>query len=123
MAARNHDTDLKKKASAVALLRTVAPTKAPSPVDRNIAVNTSICWLQEPVARDLMQFTLLTEGGSASVCRMNSKTGVCSAGITLVYNVMLKIKKNDVPGTGDCIIITNTGVKKIKVRVFRVKGA
>jgi hypothetical protein len=122
LAAKTKNKDLKKKATAVALLSTVAPKKAPTPVDRNIPENASICWLQHPVARDLMQFTLLTEKGSAMVCRMNSKTGVCGAGIPLVYNEMITAKKMGVPGTGDCIVITNTGVGKIVVKTFRVKG-
>ena len=110
------------KASAVAVKRTVVPTIAPKPVVRNIEQNTSICWLQHPVKRDLMEITLLTKGGVVYVCRMNSKTGVCGTGLLLVYNTKLSVKKMDVPGEGDCIIITNAGGQKVRVRVFRVKG-
>jgi hypothetical protein len=113
---------LMKKATHDAILKTVAATPAKKPRNREIKMNTSICWLQDPPARDLLQFTLITKGGSASVCRMNTKTGVCSAGIPLVYGVMTSIKKKDIPGTGDCIIITNTGSGTIKVTVFIVKG-
>jgi hypothetical protein len=116
------NTDLMKKATKAAILKTVAATSAKKPRNREIKMNTSICWLMDPPARDLLQMTLATKGGSASVCRMNTKTGVCSAGIPLVYGVMLSIKKKDIPGTGDCIIITNTGSGGIKVTVFIVKG-
>jgi len=121
-AAKNKNKTLMGKATAKALLSTVSPTQAPKPVNRNIAQNTSICWLEHPVARDLMQITLLTEGGEVFVCRMNSKTGACGMGIQLVYDEMLEIKKNDVPGVGDCIILTNSGGMAVKVKVFRVKG-
>src|ERR1017187_6676883 len=121
-AASTGNTTLMKKSTHNAVFKTIASTPAKKPRNRVVLMNTSICWLMDPPARDLLQMTLITKGGSASVCRMNTKTGVCSAGIPLVYGVMLSIKKKDIPGTGDCIIIANTGVVDIKVTVFIVKG-
>ena len=116
------NSTLMRKATHNAVLKTVAATPAKKPRGRKILENTSICWLQDPPARDKLEFTLTTKGGSASVCRMNLKTGVCTAGIPLVYGVKLSIKKKDIPGSGGFIIITNTGTGKVIVEVFVVKG-
>jgi len=121
-AAKNKNKDLMKKATAVAILGTVTPKQAVEPVDRNIEPNQGICWLKNPVARDLNQLTLLTAGGSATVCRVPTPTSPAVGGTPLVFNTMLSVKKADIPGSGNCIKITNTGAKKIKVRTFRVKG-
>ena len=116
------NADLVKMTTEPAILKTFEPTQPKKPRNRHIAENTSICWLSAPVARDKMQFTLMTEGAEAYVCRMNSKTGTCSAGIALVYGEMVELKKADIPGVGDCIIISNHGAGKMVVKVFVVKG-
>ncbi|MEI6816063.1 MAG: hypothetical protein WCL14_05595 [Bacteroidota bacterium] len=121
MAVVQGNTVLKKKCTKKAILSMVTPAVAPGPVDREIKQNESICWLVKPTQKELLEMTLLTEGGSAKVCRQNLKTGVCSAGIDLVYNTKVSKKKMEIPGVGDKIIITNTGTKKIKVRCGRVK--
>jgi len=64
----------------------------------------------------------MTNGAEAFICRMPTKTGTCGLGIPLVYNEMTELKKADVPGTGDNIIITNNGSAKMVVKVFVVKG-
>jgi hypothetical protein len=111
-----------KMTTKVAILSSVVPTPAKKPRNRHIAENTSICYQQNPVARDKMQFTLMTNGAEAFICRMPTKTGTCGLGIPLVYNEMTELKKADVPGTGDNIIITNNGSAKMVVKVFVVKG-
>jgi len=116
------NADLIKKATGVAILKTIVPTKVVGPHGRKIGENQSICWLMNTANRDKLEFTLMTESGAASVCRMNSKTGVCSGGIPLVFDVKLTTKKLLIPGTGDCIIITNTGTGYCKVVVNRIKG-
>ncbi len=116
------DTTLMRKCTQKALLATVTPTVPVGSVDRSIAENTSKCWLKTPVARDLMKFTLLTEGGEVYICRMDLMTGICTAGLLLVFGETLEVKKMDVPGSGDKIIITNAGVGKVVVRTERVKG-
>ncbi len=116
------DTVLMGKATQKAVLATVTPGVPVGSVDRKVKENTSRCWLKNPVARDLMKFTLLTEGGEVYVCRMDLMTGVCSAGLLLVFGEVLEVKKMDVPGTGDKIIITNAGGGDVVVRTERVKG-
>jgi len=116
------NTTLMKKATQKAVLSTVTPAKPIGVRGRRIEQNQSICWLQHPTLRDDMEFTLFTETGSATVCRMDSKTGTCTAGIVLVFDIKVTLKKMEVPGTGDCIIITNTGVGYIHVAVLRIKG-
>ncbi len=121
MAVVQGNITLKKKATKNAILSTVTPAVAPSPVDRVVRRNESICWLVKPTQRELLEMTLLTEGGSAKVCRQNLKTGVCSVGIDLIYNTKVSKKKLEIPGSGDKIIITNTGDRDIKVKCGRVK--
>ncbi len=121
-ASKNKNTDLMKKATAVALLGTVTPKQAAEPVNREVGQNQFINWLKNPVARDMNQLTLLTAGGSASVCRVPTVSSPSVAGTALVVGTMLSVKKAGIPGDGNIIRITNTGGKKIKVRVFRVKG-
>ncbi len=116
------NVDLGKRSTKVALLKTVVHTVRKVPRKRHIAENTSICFKEHPVARDLMEFTLLTKNVEVYLCRMDTKTGTCSGGIKLVYNEILRIKKRDVPGTGDCIIITNGSGKKVVVLAYTVKG-
>ncbi len=122
-ASKNNNADLKKSATAVALLGTVAPKGPAHPVNRTILPNQSINWLKNPVARDLNQFTLMTAGGSATIGLVPTVTSPIVGGTPLVYNTMLAVKKAGIPGSGNIIKITNTCGKKIRVKVFRVKGA
>jgi len=118
------NSDMQKAATQIAFLKSVRPTKAQKPRNRWLEIGESICVQQNPVLRNTLQFTLMTVGGSAEVGRMASKTGIVTAGTPLLYNTMVAQKFMSFPGvlkTDKCMIITNTGAKRIKVLFFTVK--
>lgn len=111
MAEATGDTELKKKATLKAILKTVVPTAAKKPRNRKIKMASSIVLNKDLVAKNLVQLTLKTNV-RVTLCRTVLKTDQCTTGIDLPYNVMWEGKKADIPGTGEFVKLTNKSTSK-----------
>ncbi len=89
---------------------------------RSIPPATSIIITSTIAAKNILQFTLLTDQ-NVTLCRTALKTDPPSTGITLVLNKLWEGKKADIPGTGNFIKLTNHSTsKKAAVLYFQVNA-
>ena len=117
------DKELAKRATFAGIKRSVEPTQDKKAKKLKIKDFASRVVSSKTPAKYKLQFTLLTPGVSVMVCRQLLKTGVCTAGTTLVYNEMLEVVKADLLGTGEKIVITNASGKKIVVKYLKIAVA
>ena len=106
MAEATGDTELKKKATKKAILKTVVPTAAKKPRNRKIKKASSIVLNKDLVAKNVVQLTLKTNV-KVTLCRTVLKTDQCTTGIDLPFGEMWEGKKADIPGTGEYVKLTN----------------
>ena len=105
------------------VLPSVRPTPPKEPRDRHIAATKSICLKTNPIGKDTLQMTLTTKVTEPIYyCLCETKTGVCTAGGILQYNVTTNILQKDITGTGTHIVISNSNLVNITVSVFTMIG-
>ena len=122
MADATSNKELAQKATKKAILKTVVPTPVRTPRRRSIPPATSIIITSTIPAKNILQFTLLTDQ-NVTLCRTALKTDPPIAGITLVLNKLWEGKKADIPGTGNFIKLTNHSTsKKAAVLYFQVNA-
>jgi len=111
LAESTSNTELKKKATQKAILKSVRPTPAKKPRNRNIQVASSIVLKTNHVAKNVLQLTLKTNV-IVTLCRTSLKTDQCTSGITLPFSNLWEGKLKDIPGTGKYIKLTNQDTSK-----------
>ena len=111
---------LAKQATVNAVLKSVVPTAAKKPRNRNIDVASSIILKTDVVAKNIMQLTLGTDV-VVNICAVELKTDVCTVGTPLVFKKMVELQKKDLLGTGRYVKLTNMSTtKKAVVKFFEV---
>lgn len=115
--------ELAKRATFKGIKKSVEPSKDKKARDLKIDVFASRVVATDLPVKYKLRMTLLTKGVSVTVCRKILKTGICSAGIPLVANEMLEVVKNDLPGEGERVVITNLSGKKIVVKYLKIAVA
>ena len=104
-------------------LASIRPTPPQKPRDRHFAATKSMCIKTKPTKKDTIQMTLLSEVPEPIYYGMcDLKTGVCTSGGVLVYNVTTSIKQKDIGGSGKYLVISNSNLVNIAVKVFTIKG-
>ncbi len=114
------DKDLMKKATFIAVLRSISPPVPLKPRRRFIKPGASIVVSSKMTSKNYLQITLLTNV-TVALCRTPLKSGTCTSGIALKYDTLWECKKIDIPGSGEYIHITNLNLsKKVVVLIFKV---
>ena len=111
LAESTSNIELKKKATQKAILKSIRPTPAKKPRNRNIKTASSIVLKTNPVAKNVLQLTLKTNV-TVTLCRTILKDDQCTSGIELPFNRMWEGKLKDIPGTGKYIKLTNQDTSK-----------
>ena len=114
------DKDLAKRFTFNGIKKSVEPTEKKKPRKLGVLEFKSRVFATNVPEKHIMQFTLETKGVTVKVCRQNLKTGVCSTGTTLVMGEMLEVVKNDIPGTGEFIVVSNSSNKKAFVTYLKI---
>ena len=114
------DKVLAKKATWNALMRQVRQTPVKKPINKKLKVGSSIVLRTNMVDKNLLQITLLTDV-KVIIYRTKLKSTVLTDGLELPFNELWEGKKEDLPGTGEYIKITNLNtLKKAVVRCFEL---
>ena len=118
MAESTGNHKLKARATQKSILRSVSRTKAPKPRIRNINPASSIVISKRIPAKNIIQFTLLTDV-SVKIYRTTQKAQPCEQGLDLEYNKTWQGHKTDIPGKGRFLKIYNTCFnQKARVRLY-----
>ena len=115
-----NDKELEKRVSWSAIMKHVRQTPTKKPRNRKLKMNGSIVYKTNMDAKNLLQMTLLTDV-RVIVYRTKLKSTVLTDGLELPYNELWEGKKEDLPGTGEYIKITNLNtLTKAVVRCFEL---
>ena len=114
------DKDLVKKATWNALMKQVRQTPVKKPINKKLKMGSSIVLRTNMVDKNLLQLTLLTDV-KVIIYRTELKSMVLTDGLELPFNELWEGKKEDLPGTGEFIKLTNLNtLKKAVVRCFEL---
>jgi len=114
------DKELEKRVSWSAIMKHVRQTPVKKPRNRKLKVNGSIVFRTNMDDKNLLQMTLLTDV-KVIVYRTKLKSTVLTDGLELPYNELWEGKKEDLPGVGEYIKITNLNtLTKAVVRCFEL---
>jgi hypothetical protein len=117
------DTEKIDQYTITKVLASVRPTPPVEPRDRHIAATKSICIKTKPAKKDTLQMTLMSDVTEPIYyCMCDLKTGVCTTGGVLQYNVTTTILQKDITGSGVHLVISNSNLVNILVKTFTVKG-
>lgn len=120
MAKTKGNKELAKRATSKAVLSSVTPAPVKVPRNKHIPAGSSIILRSDIVAKNIIQLTLLTDV-EVKISRQSLKSIIPTTGTHLPFNEMWTGKKDDIPGTGKYIKLTNySTTKKAIVRYFEV---
>jgi len=112
--------ELAKSVTWNALLRQVRPTPEKKILKKKLKEGASILIKTKMDTKNILQLTLLTDV-KVIIYRTDLKTNVSTEGTELPFNELWEGKKEDIPGTGEYIKLTNLNtLKKAVVKCFEL---